>query len=316
MAQSGPRHGGGAKVMPQRVRATLLSMKTLRESLADVTQRRVALAHFNVANLDMLHAVVRAADAVGEPVIVGVSEGERDAIGIKELVVLMKEMQLGVDVPLFLNADHTYSVERVKEAIDAGFDAVIYDGAKLPIEENIANTKECVDYARASGRDVLVEAELGFIGSGSQVFDAVPDGAIITSEMMTTVEEAVRFVTETGVDLFAPAVGNVHGIINGPKGGADVLNIERIQAISEATGKPLVLHGGSGVSDEDFTAAIKAGIRIVHISTELRRAYRQGLEHDMAGSPKELAPYKYMDEAATGVQALAEGRMRLFVGIK
>jgi len=306
-------------------------MKTFREALADVTEKRVALAHFNVANLDMLHAVVRAADAVGEPVIVGVSEGERDAIGIKELVVLMKEMQLGVDVPLFLNADHTYSVERVKEAIDAGFDAVIYDGAKLPIDENIANTKECVEYARASGRDVLVEGELGFIGSGSQVFDAVPEGAIITSEMMTTVEEAVRFVTETSVDLFAPAVGNVHGIIlpalrlrqtglpsealpSGAKEGADVLNIGRIQAISEATGKPLVLHGGSGVSDEDFTAAIKAGIRIVHISTELRRAYRQGLEHDMAGSPKELAPYKYMDEAAAGVQALAEGRARLFSG--
>lgn len=287
---------------------------SLREALAEAKSRNVALAHFNVANLDMLHAVVRAADVVGEPVIIGVSEGERDAIGIKELMVLVEEMRLGVDVPLFLNADHTYSVERVKEAIDAGFDAVIYDGAKLPMDENIANTKACVEYARASGRDVLVEGELGFIGSGSQVFDAVPDGAIITSEMMTTVDEAIRFVTETGVDLFAPAVGNVHGIINGPKNGADVLNIQRIKDIAEATKIPLVLHGGSGVSDEDFTDAIKAGMRMIHVSTELRRAYRQGLEHDMAASPKELAPYKYVDEATAAVQALAEQRLRLFSG--
>lgn len=292
-------------------------MKTLRQCLDDAAARAIAIAHFNVANLDMLHAVVRAADAVGEPVIIGASEGERDAIGIKELVMLVAEMRLGVDVPLFLNADHTYSVERVKEAIDAGFDAVIYDGAKLGIDENTANTKECVDYARASGRDVVVEAELGFIGSGSQVFDAVPDGAIITSEMMTTVEEAVEFVTKTGIDLFAPAVGNVHGIINAPKemkGGADVLNIERIKDIADATGKPLVLHGGSGVSDEDFTAAIKAGIRIVHISTELRKTYREGLEHDMSESPKELAPYKYMDDAAARVETVALNRLKLFSG--
>lgn len=302
-------------------------MKTLRDYLADATIKNTALAHFNVANLDMLHAVVRAADAVGEPVIIGVSEGERDAIGVREIVVLVEEMRLGVDVPLFLNADHTYSVERVKEAIDAGFDAVIYDGAKLPMDENIANTKACVDYARASGKEVLVEGELGFIGSGSQVFDAVPDGAIVTDEMMTTVDEAVRFVTETGVDLFAPAVGNVHGIIQNTRmnanedangvsrtPAADVLNVDRIRDIAEAIKIPLVLHGGSGVSDEDFTAAIKAGIRIIHISTELRRAYRQGLEHDMASSPKELAPYKYTDEATAEVQTIAEERLRLFSG--
>ncbi len=282
------------------------------ESVVEARSRGVAVGHFNVANVDMLNAIVSAAQEAGEPVIIGASEGERDAIGIKTLVSLIAEINKTSSVPIYLNADHTYSVERVKEAIDAGFDAVIFDGAKLSFDENLTQTKECVAYARASGRNVIVEAELGFIGAGSQLLDAIPEGAAITEDMMTSIPDAVKFVTETGIDMFAPAVGNIHGML---KNAANPrLSVTRVKEIADATGVPLVLHGGSGTTDDDFVNAIKAGIGIVHVSTELRRAYRQGLMQGLTENPDEMAPYKYMKQANQAVRATTIARIKLFAG--
>lgn len=287
-------------------------MKTLMEAVAEAQARGAAIGHFNVANVDMLNAIVAAAQEAGEPVIIGASEGERDAIGIHTLVSLISEINTTSSVPIYLNADHTYSVERVKEAIDAGFDSVIFDGAQLSFEENLTKTKECVDYARASGRKVIVEAELGFIGAGSQLLDAIPEGAAITEDMMTSIPDAVKFVTETGIDMFAPAVGNIHGML---KNAANPrLSVTRVKEIADATGVPLVLHGGSGTTDEDFVNAIKAGIGIVHVSTELRRAYRQGLMQGLTDNPDEMAPYKYMKQANQAVKATTLARIKLFAG--
>ncbi len=287
-------------------------MKTLHDYLTEAQKNKTALGHFNAGTLEMVQSIVAAAKATGLPVIVGVSEGERDALGIGTVVAMIKELRDETGHPTFLNADHTYSVERVKEAIDAGFDSVIFDGAKLPLEENIAKTKECVDYARASGREVLIEAELGFIGSGSQLLDAVPEGAAVTEEMMTSVDDAKRFVTETGIDLFAPAVGNIHGML---KSGTDPrLSIPRIKAIAESVGVPLVLHGGSGTTDEDYRDAIKAGIAEVHVSTELRKAFKETLEESLAASEGELAPYKYIKSADDAVEAIVAARLKLFAG--
>ena len=159
---------------------------------------------------------------------------------------------------------------------------------------------------------MLVEAELGFIGSGSQLLDAIPEGAASTEDMMTKPEEATRFVQETGVDLFAPAVGNIHGMIRGS--GNPHLSIDRVGAVRAAAGVPLVLHGGSGISDEDFTNAIKAGITIVHISTELRLAYRQAMTKALSENADELAPYKLSRGAVMAVQEIVEKRLKLFAG--
>lgn len=287
--------------------------KTLRECITQANQDKKAIGHFNISNVEMLWGIFHAAENLKVPVIIGVSEGERQFIGVRQCAALIQSIREEHDYPIFLNADHTYSVEKVKEAIDAGFDSVIYDGAKLSFEENVKNTKECVDYARKvskeTGRDILVEGELGYIGQSSKVLDAIPEGVDLKLGL-TTPEQAKAFVEQTGVDLFAPAVGNIHGMLR--VGHDPRLEIGRIKEIRAACGVPLVLHGGSGTVDEDFTKAIDAGVAIVHISTELRVAYRTALMLALQGNPEEVAPYKYAHDAVDAVTKVADGRLALF----
>ncbi len=284
-------------------------MKTLPECIAEAREKRVAIGHFNISNIEGFWAVVIAARNIGVPVIVGVSEGERDFIGLQEIVALVKTAREEFDHPIFLNADHSYSFERVQAAIDAGFDMVIFDGAKLPDDENIRITKQCVDYARASGRDVLVEAELGFIGSGSDIKKEVPTGTVLKTDP----EVAKQFVQATGVDLFAPAVGNIHGIIRPMEGSYEErIDAPLVKKISEACGVPLVLHGGSGLPSQDFIDGIDAGLVIIHISTELREAYTDALKTSLAEHPTEIAPYKINAPARDAMQKVAEEKLRLF----
>ena len=192
---------------------------------------------------------------------------------------------------------------------------MVIDAVKLPIEENIALTKKCVDYAREFSKkynkDVLVEAELGFIGQSSKIIDQIPDG--VSEDTMTTPEDARRFVEATGVDLLAPSIGNVHGMV---KSGNPRLHPERVKAIREAVGIPLVLHGGSGSMDEDFLECIKTGIDIVHINTEIRIAFTEALRKSLADNPEEITPYKYLSNTVTAVAQVVESRLKLFNGIK
>lgn len=281
---------------------------TLREELQKADEAGVAIGHFNISTLDMFHAVVHVGAELDVPVIIGVSEGERDYIGIPELLTLIAHRRsLGQRV--YVNADHTYSVERVKEAIDAGFDAVIFDAAKEPFEVNSARTRECVDYARASSSDVLVEGEVGYIGTSSKVLEAIPDG-VADEKLLTTREQAMQYVDETGVDLFAPAVGNLHGMLS--TGRNPRLFIDRIQEIHDAINSGLVLHGGSGISDEDFVHAIDAGMRIIHISTELRVAYKQAFSEYLKNHPEDVAPYKYFAPGKEAVERVVRDRLQLF----
>lgn len=285
-------------------------MKTLREYIDESWSKKIAIGHFNISNIEGFWAVIHAAQKLNLPVVIGVSEGERDFIGIPQIVALVKSARESLNYPIFLNADHTYSVDRVKEAIDAGFDSVIFDGAKLSFEENIKLTKQCVEYARKKNPQVLVEAELGYIGQSSKILDELPEGVSISGDGLTTPEQAQQFVEETGIDLFAPAVGNVHGMMR--VGKDPRLDIPRIKAIREAAGVPLVLHGGSGTVDEDFVHGIKAGISIVHISTELRVAFKGGIQHSLQENPDEVAPYKFMKEAVQAMEKVASERMKLF----
>ncbi|MEI6494763.1 MAG: class II fructose-bisphosphate aldolase [bacterium] len=289
-------------------------MMTLKQVIADAEARGAAVGHFNISNIEALHGIFNAARKLNLPVIIGVSEGERDFIGVKEVVALVKSLrennQLnGEPYPIFLNADHTYSLERVKEVVDAGFDAVIYDGAKLPVEENIKTMKQCVEYAKSVNPNIIVEGELGYIGQSSKMLDEIPEGAG-TSESFTKPEDAAHYVQETGIDLFSPAVGNLHGMLkNMPN---PRLDIERVKAVRAAAGVPLVLHGGSGIMDEDFVAAIKAGISTIHINTEIRVAYRDALKLSLQQNPDEVAPYKFLKPGILAVEAVVEKRLRLF----
>ncbi|MBU0612031.1 class II fructose-bisphosphate aldolase [Patescibacteria group bacterium] len=296
-------------------------MKTLREYIKEAEERKVAIGHFNISNLEALHGIYNAAKNLSAsgganvPVIIGLSEGEEEFVGKNEAVALIREIREKDNFPIFLNADHHYSFESVKSVLDAGYDSAIIDAVKLPLEENIALTKKCVDYAKElsqkTGRDILIEAELGFIGTSSKLLEEIPEE--ISEATMTKPEDAKIFVQNAGIDLLAPSVGNIHGMI---KSGNPKLDIKRIKQIREACGVPLVLHGGSGILDEDFKNAIKAGISVIHINTEIRVAYKQALEKFLRENPNEVAPYKILKPATDAIEKIVESRLRLFSGLE
>lgn len=285
-------------------------MKTLRQYIEEFKASKKAIGHFNISNIEGVWAVFDAAKSLNKPVIVGVSEGERNFVGVRQISAIIKSLREEYQFPIYLNADHSYSFEKVKEAIDAGFDSVIFDGAELSLDENIKITKQCVEYARSVNPEIIVEGELGFIGKSSKVLNEMPVGVSVSDEFLTKPEEARRFVDETGVDLFAPAVGNIHGVFASGKDPA--LNLERIFEISNAVKIPLVLHGGSGNSEEDFKGAIERGVSVVHVNTELRIAFRKALTLSLQENPDEVAPYKYLKSPRTAMQRVVEEKMKVY----
>jgi fructose-bisphosphate aldolase class II len=280
-------------------------MQTLRQVIQNARAQKKAVGHFNFSNIEGLYAIARAARTLGVPVIVGTSEGEEEAVGTKEAVALVKTIREDWNIPIFLNADHHYSFATVKAAIDAGYDAAIFDGAKLPLDENIKQSKLCVEYGRRAGRDVLIEVELGYIGQSSKMLDEIPEGV----ELITKPEEAKRFIAETQADMLAPAVGNFHGLLK--HAAKPRLNIECIKQLSSTVSVPLVLHGGSG-EDADFAAAIDAGIAVIHVNTELRKAYTAALKAYMDAHPDDIAPYKYGTNASLAMEHVVTEKLKVF----
>lgn len=283
---------------------------TIREVLTQNESR--GIGHFNISDLSALRAILEAAQILNVPIFIGTSEGEREFIGEREAVALIRSAREELSIPIFLNADHTYSLEKIKRAVGAGYDAVIFDGSKLSYEENIRQTREAVEYVRRTRPEVIVEGELGYIGTSSKILKEIPKGVSLSPEDLTSPEEARRFVRETGVDLLAPAVGNIHGML--VSGESPGLDIPRIAAIRQACGVPLVLHGGSGTTDQDFVAAIRAGVAIVHINTEIRKSWRKGIEAALA-DPDEVAPYKILESAKKEVKKTVLMRLNLFTSL-
>ena len=326
---------------------------TLREAIIKAQQLGVAIGHFNFAESTVFNAIVEAAKELNVPVILGTSEKEGGFLGEEFLRdVIARRSPTATDETIsqvsqgetekiatpspfggnqkgwarndgggrkiFFNSDHTKSLEGVKKAVELGYDSIIFDGSDLPLEENIKRTKEIVEYIRTHETQlpdhpkILIEGEIGFIGSGSELRDKIPDGI-----QLTTPEEAVRFVQETGVDMLAPAVGNVHGII---KSGEPKLDIERIAQIHKMLREaqhdtPLVLHGASGNSDEDIRAAIKAGISVVHINTEIRAAWRNALAKFLGENQNEIAPYKILAASEVAAKEVIKQKLKLFNGL-
>ena len=196
------------------------------------------------------------------------------------------------------------------EAAKAGFDAIVFDLSALPFEQNVHQTREAVQTLKTINPAILVEGEIGDIGSGSEIHDEAPD----LSKGLTNPAEAKEHVESTGIDILAPAVGNMHGMLESMVQGQTRkrLDIERITKIKKEARVLLTLHGGSGTDDEDLRRAIKAGITIVHINTELRMAWRRGLEDGLAKRPGEVVPYKILPVAVESVKQVAMSRLRLF----
>src|SRR5215831_10671435 len=258
----------------------------------------------------MLKAVFAAAQELSVPVMVGVSEGEREFMGVPQIAALVKSLRGEADFPIFLNADHTHSLEKAVEAANAGFDAIVFDLSALPLDQNVRQTKEAVEVLKAVHPSILVEGEIGDIGSGSEIHEKAPD----LSRGLTSPAEAKQFVESTGVDILAPAVGNMHGMLKSMVQGQTRkrLDIQRIAQIKSAARVPLTLHGGSGTDDDDLRKAIAAGINIIHVNTELRVAWRHGLEEGLAKQPHEVVPYKILPLAVESVKKVARSRLKLF----
>lgn len=282
-------------------------MHTLREVIVEYKAAGKAIGHFNVSDSNQLKALAEASRLTNLPVIAGLSEGERDFFPLAHARALV-DLYRVQGIALYLNADHTYSVENVQRAISAGVDSVVVDGAKLDFEGNVSLLSTSVTYARAAGRDVVVEGELGYIGTSSKQLDELPEG--VTEANITTVVDAKKFIEATGIDCLAPAVGNVHGMLKSAK--EPRLHPDRVKEISDAVKIPLVLHGASGNTEEDIRACIKAGVAIVHINTELRVAYRDALRASLQN--EETTPYKFLEPAVAAMADYVAKKLRLFAG--
>ena len=289
-------------------------MNRLRDALEQSQKDGVAIGHFNVGDWVLLKAVSAVGQELKVPVVVGASEGEREFFGVSEIAALVRRMREECDCPIFLNADHTHSLAKAVEAVRAGFDAIVFDLSALPFEQNVRQTKEAVEALKTINADVLVEGEIGDIGTGSEIHEEAPN----LSRGLTSPAEAKQFVESTGVDILAPAVGNMHGMLKSMVQGQTRkrLDIQRIAQIKSAAQVPLTLHGGSGTDDEDLWRAIAAGINIIHINTELRVAWRRGLEEGLAQQPHEVVPYKILPVAVESVKNVARSRLSLFNGDK
>ena len=285
-------------------------MHDLRNVLELARESGVAVGHFNVADLALLKAVFSSAQELQVPVLVGASEGEREFMGVRQIASVVRSLREEFDFPIFLNADHTHTLGKAIEAAKAGFDAVVFDVSALSFEQNARQTKEAVEALKAINPAILVEGEIGNIGTGSEIHQFAPD----LSKYLTTPAEAKQFVEFTGVDVLAPAVGNMHGMSQQMVEGENKkrLDIQRIADIRTAAQVPLTLHGGSGTDDEDLRQAIAAGISIVHINTELRVAWRSGLEAGLSAQPNQVIPYKILPFAVVSVKLVACARLRLF----
>ncbi len=282
---------------------------TLQDYFANARKAGYAIGHFNFATADVLRAIVEGARAGGAPcVMVGASEGESAFLGLTTTVALVRAIREASGFPVFLNADHFKSFDACKQAIDAGYDTVLFDGASQPYEVNVIETQRVWQYAQTKRGGYMLEGELGYLKGSSEVQQEVA----ISPEDYTQPEQAADFVKRTGVERLAVAFGNIHGIVTHQK---EELDIGHLIKIAEAVPSAyLVLHGASGLSDAQVKAAIAAGITNVHFNTELRVAYQHALKDELASEPDQTTPYKLLAPAVAAVRELVEQKTRLFMG--
>lgn len=244
-------------------------------------QKNQAILHYNVATFEQIKAGILAVRETKLPIIFGVSEGERNYLGvelIKEIVDFYKK-----DLPIFLNADHSKNLETAKKAIDLNYDAVLFDGSEYPFEENIKLTKELINYRNS--RNILIEGEIGYLPGKSEIQKEVE----IKKEYLTEPQEALKFIEETKIDLLAISIGNIHGITEKEP----ILDFDRGKKIYELGKIPLVLHGGSGISLENLKKAVSVGFKIIHLNTEFRKIWKEKLQEEL--KKETVTPYKILE---------------------
>ena len=242
-----------------------MALINLKELLKHAQENKYAVGAFNVTNLGFIDTLIDAAVEQRSPIILQIAEVHLRYVDLEEIAPVIISAAKKVDIPVCFHLDHGQSLETVVRTIRAGFTSVMFDGSHLPLDENIAATKEVVKISKSV--NVSVEGEIGHVG-GETIGEVAPTAHAANEEFYTNVDEAEKFYSETGVDAIALAIGNVHGFYKGePR-----LDFERLSQIKQVVPAPLVLHGGSGISDEGFKKAINLGICKINYYTEMSAA--------------------------------------------
>ncbi len=271
--------------------------------LKHADQHKYAVGAFNIINLEFLNGILEAAEAEHAPVILNIAEIHFPYMNLEQIAGAVEHMAGRVCVPVVLNLDHGLTMPTVVRALRCGFSSVMYDASKKPLDTNIAETRLVVQMAHAVG--VTVEGELGCIPGAE---GGARDSAA-SRDLFTRPEDAERFVRETGVDTLAISCGNVHGFYRG----APELDFDLITAIRERTGVPLVLHGGSGISDGDFRKAVERGVRKINIYTDMSVAAIERLRTVLASTDGIMIP-DALAEMKKAIVAVVRERIRVFGG--
>lgn len=274
---------------------------TLKEVLTQADQLNMAVGAFNTHNLEMLPAIIKAAEQQKTPVIVQTSCGTANYVGHRNLVAVCQSMakEYGVDVVLHL--DHAKDFGEIRKAILAGYSSVMFDGSSLPFKENILGTQQVVKFAKEYG--VSVEAELGTVGG-------TEDGIVVSQDQVfyTDPEDAVRFVAETGIDALAVAIGTNHGQYKSKT----EISFEQLEKIREAVAAPLVIHGGTGVKDDDVKRVIDLGIRKFNVGTELLVGWNKKSKECYEANKENVSNRDNVAPCLEVIQATVERKIHLF----
>ena len=280
-----------------------------RKAMARAREEHFAFGAFNMDNQETLKAVLQASVKKKAPVLVEVSQGEVDAMGLDNIRDMVTNYKQKFGVEMYINLDHSPSVEAAKAGIDAGFEFVHIDISQAQHDATedqiILETKKIVEYAKFTG--ALVESEPHYFGGSSNLHTEVIDYEEI-KKTFSTPEGSQQFVQASGIDTFAAAIGNLHGQYPVPK----QLDLDLLQKIREIISCNISLHGGSGTPGHFFVDAVKIGVTKVNINSDMRVAYRKTLEQVLKDNPSEYAVVKLMDKVIDAVQVVVEEKIDMF----
>jgi len=278
-----------------------LPFGSFKGALQDGLKHGYAVGQFNINNLEFTQAIVEVANEEGSPVILGASEGAIKYMGIEYMAAIAKAAAEKSKVPVILHLDHGGSFEMVMKCLRHGWTSIMIDGSHHPFDENVALTKKVVEACHALG--VHVEGELGRIGG-------VEDDLTVDAREAALVQpgEAVAFVQATGIDALAPAIGSAHGHYQGKPD----LAFDRLREVRDLTGLPLVLHGGTGIPDEDIRQAIRLGVSKINVNTENQSAFTEAIRAVFAKDQTVYDPRKYLGPAREAIKDAVRTKIRLF----
>lgn len=275
---------------------------TTKELFDKARKGGYAIGAFNVSTLEAIKGILDAATELHSPVIIETSEKEMNYMGPEIVADVVRDLATELPIPVAIHLDHGQGMDSARVAIAAGYTSIHIDASALGYDENLKLTTEVTAFAHDHG--MTVEGELGHVGGASEVHD---ESAKMEKSTYTDPDQAAVFVRETGIDVLASSIGNIHGIYENEP----TLDFERLAKIGEI-GTPLSLHGGSGIPEAQIKKAISLGITKINVNTELRQAYTDTLHKGLDSHPDEIVPYKYLPEEIEAVKQVVMSKIKMF----